>query len=54
MAKRGSVGEYICGHCGATNMSVVKYVPKGRGVTRLILKCGTCREEDFYDSCDGE
>lgn len=53
MAKKGSVGEYICDHCGSTNMRVVKYQNKSNGVTRIHLICNKCNEEDFYDSCDG-
>jgi hypothetical protein len=50
MATKGSVGEYICGHCSATNMFPVKYVDKGGNTTRIILKCGTCKQEDYYDT----
>jgi len=50
MAKKGSVGEYICGHCNATDMRVVRYVDKGRGVTRIVLICNKCNQEDYYDS----
>lgn len=50
MAKRGEYGEYICGHCGATNMTPVRYVDKGGGTERIILKCNSCGNEDYYDS----
>ncbi len=51
MAKKGSKGEYICGHCGATSMRVDRYVDKGNGVTRIVLICNKCNGEDYYDSC---
>jgi hypothetical protein len=50
MATKGSVGEYICGHCGATNMTPKKYVNKGGNTTRIFLLCGSCKEEDYYDT----
>jgi hypothetical protein len=53
MAKKGSVGEYICGHCGATDMKVDRYVNKGYGTTRIILICNKCKQEDYYDSTEG-
>jgi hypothetical protein len=53
MAKKGSVGEYICGHCGATSMTVDRYVNKGYGTTRIILTCNKCKQEDYYDSTEG-
>jgi len=53
MAKKGSVGEYICSHCGATSMRVVRYEDKSRGLTRIHLICNKCEKADFYDSCDG-
>jgi hypothetical protein len=51
MAKQNSVGGYICGHCDATDMQVIRYQDKGRGVTRIHLKCNKCGGEDYYDSC---
>jgi hypothetical protein len=53
MAKKGSVGEYICGHCGSTSMIVDRYVDKGYGTTRIILICNKCKQEDYYDSTKG-
>ncbi len=53
MAKKGSKGEYICGHCGATSMRIERVVKKGSGAgtfDRLILICNKCEQEDFYDS----
>jgi hypothetical protein len=50
MAKKGSYGEYICGHCGATSMRVVREVNKGYGTIRMILICNKCENEDYYDS----
>jgi ribosomal protein S27AE len=56
MAKKGSVGEYICGRCGGTMRLMDKpnrdtYVNKGNGVTRINLVCNKCNGEDYYDSC---
>lgn len=53
MAKQGSAGEYICGHCGHGSMRPVKFQDKGKGVTRIHLICNKCENEDYYDSCDG-
>jgi hypothetical protein len=53
MAKKGSMGEYICTHCGSTSMRVERIVEKGSGsgkFDRLILFCNKCDKEDFYDS----
>jgi RNase P subunit RPR2 len=53
MAKKGSYGEYICGHCGATDMRVERIEKKGSGsgqFDRLILICNKCGQQDFYDS----
>ena len=52
MAMRGKVGEYICEHCGATSMRVLKYENKSKGVTRIHLICNKCNQKDYYDSCD--
>ena len=53
MAKKGSVGEYICGHCGATSMRVDRIEKKGSGsgaFERYILICNKCELQDYYDS----
>lgn len=50
MATKGSVGEYICGHCGSHDMQTLRHVNKGNGVERIVLKCNSCKNEDFYDS----
>lgn len=50
MATKGSVGEYICGHCASTNMKVIRYVDKGNNTTRIVLQCNKCNQEDYYDT----
>jgi RNase P subunit RPR2 len=53
MAKKGSYGEYICAHCGATDMRREGTETRGSGAgqfERLILICNKCGKPDFYDS----
>jgi hypothetical protein len=52
MATKGSVGEYICAHCGASSMKELRRVNKGYGTTRIVLQCNKCDREDTYDSTD--
>lgn len=53
MAKKGSVGEYICGHCGSSDMQPIKFEDRGKGVERIHLRCNKCGGSDYYDSCEG-
>jgi 5-methylcytosine-specific restriction endonuclease McrA len=53
MAKQGSKGEYICGHCGATSMDIKDIIKRGSGAgqyDQLILICNKCGQQDVYDS----